>query len=92
MMKILNGIMEKNLKYRVFSPHPVAALFKEALNYKLYNIMKRRTVHSFDDMSFANYYFHDYDEWCMLPSSWNIYNYPLMDYRYYRSPSDISDD
>ena len=83
--EIINNIMS-------FNSHPVADLFKEALKYKLYNIMKRRTVHSFDDKSFANYYFHGYSEWSMSRSSWSIYNNHRIDYRGYRSFFDTSDE
>jgi hypothetical protein len=70
-MEIPNEIMKKILLYRVFSPHPVSILFKEAFNDKIdeldeiipgdyeYGMEDSRCG---DDVSFAHYHFHQEDE------------------------------
>ena len=66
-MKIPKGVMKIILSYRVFNPHPISILFKEAFKDKIdeldeiipgdyeYGMEDSRRG---DDMSFAHYHFH----------------------------------
>ena len=89
-MEIPNEIMKKICLYRVFSPHPVAILFKQTFTSTLDDMnevipgdykygMDDSCIA--DDMSFAHYHFHQ--ESCIIPDdSLQVYYYAHMAYDY----------
>ena len=85
-MEIPNEIMKKILKYQAFSPHPVAVIFKEAVKDKLdelYEFSDSENEYCLgDEVSFANYYFHDNETWGLTANAWRIYTYTGMDFNY----------
>ena len=86
-MEIPNEIMKKICLYRVFSPHPVAILFKQAFDETIYDLNENEyDLESYciaDDMSFARYRFYlDKDKHVLRKFSKHVYIYAYMDYDY----------
>ena len=86
-MKISKGVMKIILSYRVFNPHPVSILFKEAFNDKIDELDESNTGYEDDmidsryrDRSFAHYHFHQEDEVSTIGKP--IYYYAHMGFDY----------
>ena len=84
-MEIPNEIMKKIFMFRVFSPHPVAVLFKEAVKDLVEELNETlKGDYEFggedytrgDDTSFAYYYFHNPES--ELKRTYEVYHYAHM--------------
>ena len=97
-MEIPNEIMKKICLYRVFSPHPVAILFKQTFTPTL-DEMNEIIPGDYkygmddsciaDDMSFAHYHFHQ-ESYIIPDGSRRVYYYAWMGYDYVSTLNEYS--